>query len=102
VGGGYRRVVPSADDPGGTSGHAVTVTGGAGYLGEHVVKLLLGVGWRVRVLDAAERPSWTESLDVEYLQGDVRDPDMVTRAVRGASSVVHTAFASPGAADDDA
>lgn len=74
------------------------VTGGGGFLGEHVVRRLVMSSRAVRVLDTVEAPPWVAPLDVEYQRGDILDPDAVDRAMRGASSVVHAAFASPHAA----
>jgi nucleoside-diphosphate-sugar epimerase len=71
------------------------VTGGAGFIGGHLVDRLVQDGWRVRVLDdfssgseanlAASRP------DVELLRGDVCDTALVARAVAGANVVFHQA-----------
>jgi dTDP-L-rhamnose 4-epimerase len=74
----------------------VLVTGGAGFIGSHVVDELAGHGWSVRVLDslhpAAHRdaPDYLRS-DVEYVWADVRDPDAVLAAVDGVDAVSHQA-----------
>ncbi|MCB9673949.1 MAG: NAD-dependent epimerase/dehydratase family protein [Alphaproteobacteria bacterium] len=78
------------------------VTGGAGFLGSHLVDALVRMGKRVRVLDslAARRGDDGARLReriakfgraVEFVQGDVRDPDIVRRAVDGARRVFHLA-----------
>lgn len=82
-----------------TSGLTV-VTGGGGFLGEHVVTRLVESGGTVRVLDTVEAPAWVTLLGVDYQRGDVRDPDAVDRALHGATSVVHAAFAPPQAATE--
>jgi dTDP-L-rhamnose 4-epimerase len=77
----------------------VLVTGGAGFIGSHLVDALLARGYRVRVLDNLEsqvhgpRGAWPSYLnrEAETVQGSVADPDAVGRALRGASVVVHLA-----------
>ncbi len=73
----------------------VLVTGGAGFLGEHVARRLLAVGARVRVFDQVDRPAWASQPGVEFIRGDVRDFAALVRASAGVSAIVHAAFASP-------
>jgi dTDP-L-rhamnose 4-epimerase len=74
----------------------ILVTGGAGFIGSHVVDELLARGEAVRVLDAflpaahGERPDYLDPR-AELLEGDVRDPDAVARAVDGVAAVSHQA-----------
>jgi nucleoside-diphosphate-sugar epimerase len=73
------------------------VTGGSGYLGETVVRRLLERGDAVRVLDLVDnedRPS-----DVEFVRGDVRDPDTVRQALSGIEVVHHNVAQVPLAKD---
>jgi UDP-glucose 4-epimerase len=71
------------------------VTGGAGFIGSHLVERLVRDGWEVRVLDdlSSGRRGNLAALDgaVEVLDGDVRDPDAVRAAVTGAEVVFHLA-----------
>jgi dTDP-L-rhamnose 4-epimerase len=76
----------------------VLVTGGAGFIGSHVVEVLTSAGHEVRVLDAllpCVHPDGTRpfSIDsgVEFVHGDVRDASTVDDALRGFSTVCHLA-----------
>jgi dTDP-L-rhamnose 4-epimerase len=74
----------------------VLVTGGAGFIGSHVVDQLLQRGDDVRVLDRIDpsiHPMGTEYLDsrAEFVHGDLRDRDVVARAVEGVDAVCHQA-----------
>jgi len=73
------------------------VTGGAGLIGSHVVDLLINKGWTVRVLDNLEpqthrrgKPAWINP-KAEFIQGDLRDRDMVTAALDGIDMAFHQA-----------
>jgi dTDP-L-rhamnose 4-epimerase len=79
----------------------VLVTGGAGFIGTHVVHELLSRGYRVRILDnltphvhgpARARPHYLER-DAELIAGDIRDAATVRRALAGIDAVVHLAAA---------
>ncbi len=66
------------------------VTGASGHLGVNLVVRLLADGERVRVLLHPDHDnSGVEHLDVECVQGDLRDPDSVSTAVRGCERVYH-------------
>jgi len=71
------------------------VTGGAGFIGSHLVEALVGRGWKVRVLDDLSTGS-RENLAavasrIEFVQGDVRDAALVERCVEGTRVVFHLA-----------
>src|SRR5262245_1998205 len=69
----------------------VLVTGGAGFIGSHLVRLLAERGRRVRVL---ERPGVAADHlpgGIDLVGGDVRDRDGVRRAVAGCAEVYHLA-----------
>jgi nucleoside-diphosphate-sugar epimerase len=70
------------------------VTGGSGFLGQAMVPRLLKLGCKVRVLDTAPLPASWEG-KVEFVQGDIRDPAVVDRAVAGMEAVCHAAAALP-------
>ena len=69
------------------------VTGGAGFIGSHIVRALLEQGDFVRVLDnlSTGKPENLAGLDVEFLEGDVRDTGMVAKATAGIDLVFHEA-----------
>ena len=71
------------------------VTGGAGFIGGHLVERLLEEDWDVRVLDdfsSGREENLANARDgVDLLRGDIRDEDVVTRAVDGVEVVFHHA-----------
>lgn len=70
------------------------VTGGAGFLGINLCRLLLSRGYRVRSMDIADF-DYPERQTVEVMRADIRDPAAVERAMAGADMVVHCAAALP-------
>jgi len=76
----------------------ILVTGGAGFIGRHLVKTLLGEGHTVRVLDSlseqvhgssARFPAALAGADV--IHGDIRDTERLAAALAGVEVVVHLA-----------
>lgn len=67
----------------------VLVTGGLGFIGRHLVDLLLAKGHSVRILDLAEP---TNPLpEVEYIRGSIVDRDLVRQSMEGVQWVFHLA-----------
>ena len=73
------------------------VTGGAGLIGSHIVDLLLERGTRVRIVDNLDpqthphgRPSWIPA-EAEFVEGDVRDVELLSRALAGVDEIYHQA-----------
>jgi dihydroflavonol-4-reductase len=70
----------------------ILVTGGAGFIGSHLVRLLVERGASVRVLDLPSAPVAHLPLDrIELVLGDIRDRTVVERAVKGCQEVYHLA-----------
>ncbi len=71
------------------------VTGGAGFVGSHIAQGLLARGDRVRVLDNLSTGSRANveilGSDVEFIEGDITDPQTVAKAVKGVDCVFHEA-----------
>jgi dTDP-L-rhamnose 4-epimerase len=76
----------------------VLVTGGAGFIGSHLVDRLLAAGHEVRVLDSLDPqvhdgpPDYLDPA-AELVVGDVRDADVVRRCLAGVERVYHLAAA---------
>lgn len=71
------------------------VTGGAGFIGSHLVEKLIAEGAQVRVLDnfstgLAENIAAFRQ-EIEVIEGDIRDPNAVRAAVKGSEVVFHLA-----------
>src|SRR5919201_4942236 len=78
----------------------VLITGGAGFIGSHLADRLLAEGHAVRALDnleaqvhpGGERPDYLDA-EVELVVGDIRDHEVVRRALEGVDIVAHLAAA---------
>jgi dihydroflavonol-4-reductase len=69
----------------------VFVTGGTGFVGANLVRLLLEKGYTVRTLVRSQTtPTNLAGLDVEQVQGDLLDPDLSTK-MQGCEAVFHVA-----------
>lgn len=70
----------------------VLVTGSTGHLGANLVRRLLGDGADIRVLVRPGRDQTAlDGLALERVEGDLRDPEAVSRAVKGCAQVYHCA-----------
>lgn len=75
------------------------ITGGAGFIGRHLAKELTKTGVRVRVFDSLVEQVHGQNASppadlpdgVEFIRGDIRDPDAVRSAIRGVDGVFHLA-----------
>lgn len=68
------------------------VTGVTGFVGSAVLRQLIDHGWRTRAL---VRPNSDrrnlDGLDVDLVEGDLRDPQSITRAIDGCEALFHVA-----------
>jgi nucleoside-diphosphate-sugar epimerase len=71
------------------------VTGGAGFIGGHLVEGLLAAGWSVRVIDdlsTGSEQNLARVMDrIEFTRGDIRDADELERVMDGVEVVFHHA-----------
>jgi UDP-glucose 4-epimerase len=74
-------------------GPTALVTGGAGFIGSTLVRLLIERGYRVRIYDDLSSGSreHLEGLDVELVLGDVRELEPLTHACDGCQTMFHLA-----------
>jgi UDP-glucose 4-epimerase len=84
-----------------TSNRTILFTGGAGFIGRHVMPMLIERGDEVRLFDSmthrAERADvdeWVATGQVELIEQDVRYGGAVQRAIRGCTHVIHFATVS--------
>ncbi len=69
----------------------VLVIGGCGFIGSHVVDVLVGQHCRVRVLDRRPESFRPPVPGVEYLAGDLSDTALLAEALNGMAAVIHLA-----------
>ena len=69
------------------------VTGGAGFIGSHIARTLLQQGGQVRILDnfSSGKRENLKDLEVEILEGDLRDVSKVAQAVKSVEIIFHEA-----------
>jgi nucleoside-diphosphate-sugar epimerase len=75
----------------------ILVTGGAGFIGSHIVDRLLDEGFKVRVLDnlsTGEKKNLAQHQNkksFQFIEGDIRNFDLVKKTVKGVDAVFHEA-----------
>lgn len=71
------------------------VTGGAGFIGSHIVERLVSQGHRVRVLDNLSTGSLANleavTNHVEFVEADLQDAEQVAQAIKGIDVIFHEA-----------
>lgn len=72
----------------------ILITGGAGFIGSNLAKRLVGDNHQVVVLDNLLRGNKLDKdtfAKIEFIHGDVRDQDLVTKASKGCDLIFHFA-----------
>jgi len=71
----------------------VLVTGGCGFIGANLVRMLLDKGQQVAVFDNLSKGNraYLDGLDVTIIEGDIRDADALGAALAGIDRIVHLA-----------
>lgn len=70
----------------------VLITGATGFIGNHVTRLCLGKGDQVRAMVMpGEDRSPLDGMDVEFVEGNLLDPESLQRAVEGVEQLYHLA-----------
>ncbi|MDR3639432.1 MAG: NAD-dependent epimerase/dehydratase family protein [Isosphaeraceae bacterium] len=71
------------------AGSTVLVTGAGGFVGGHVVRAVAQAGYRVRGLVRRPPAQVPGGATVDWVIGDLRDPDVQARAVQSVGGVIH-------------
>ncbi len=77
--------------------HKILVTGGAGFIGSHLVDALVEAGHQVRILDSlvpqvhGDKVPEHLNKEAEFIKGDICDPGVVAKALEGIEVVYHKA-----------
>jgi UDP-glucose 4-epimerase len=97
-----RLLMPTRTEPllAAYASRPVLVTGGASFIGSHLVEKLVRHGARVRVADdlsSGRREHLQDvSADCELMEGDLREPDFAARAAAGRDVIFHLAASHGG------
>ncbi len=69
------------------------VTGGAGFIGANLIRHLAAPAIHLRVLDNLSAGNLDDlaNLPIEFIHGDIRDPEVIDRSMQGVQAVIHLA-----------
>lgn len=70
------------------------VIGGAGYIGSHLVPLLISAERCVTVLGRSQIPRYNLPAEAVYVQGDFTEPELIVRLLETHQEVIHLAYAT--------
>ena len=72
------------------------VTGGTGFIGSHICRLLVNLGHKVTIFDNNTRGKFSRINDirkkVKFIRGDIRNKKKLFNAVKGSNAVIHLAY----------
>jgi UDP-glucose 4-epimerase len=77
-----------------TSSLNTLIIGGAGYIGAHLVPILIATGRRVTVLGRSEIPRYVLPDGVNYMSGDFAEHELISRLLDTHQEVIHLAYAT--------
>ncbi len=70
----------------------ILVTGGTGFLGRHLMPILLENNDQLRMLvRSGAPPPWLSNAEIEFAPGDLTDPESLSLALTGCRTVIHAA-----------
>lgn len=69
----------------------ILITGGAGFIGSHIVKLLSKDPGEIVVYDRLISSSLTNSEKIKYIKGDLLDQELLEKSLEGVDVVIHMA-----------
>jgi len=75
----------------------ILVTGGAGFIGSHLVDHLMSMGYEVRAFDnlsagkLSNLAQWSEDTNFQFFEGDLLDLSSIKSALDGCTAVYHLA-----------
>ncbi|EIW62202.1 glycosyltransferase family 2 protein [Trametes versicolor FP-101664 SS1] len=74
----------------------ILITGGHGFIGGHISRRLVGLGYRLRVVDIVPEPPFNAPRVGEVVIGNLCDPTFAARVVQGVGYVLHFAATMGG------